>query len=405
MAKYWIQLMTEGVTLSSFLVLLIVVPVAIATLVLFVELFATVLAKKNFFVASDVARPSIVVLVPAHNESRGLLPTLNDITAQLQRGDRLLVVADNCSDDTADVAEAAGAEVIRRSDPQKTGKGYALDFGLCHLRDSLSEVVVMIDADCRLDPGALSQLALTCSLTGRPAQALYLMTSPEGAMISHRLAEFAWRIKNDLRPHGLAALGMPCQLMGSGMAFPRKVIGVANLASGHLAEDLDLGLQLAAAGHASVFCPTAVVRSEFPSTGQAEQRQRWQHGHLTVLVKRALPSIWVAARSRNWNLLALSLDAAVPPLILLGLLVAGTFAVSCLAGLMGGAIGPLLLSGTVLVFFTAALFIAWTKCGRDLLLAETFGSVVPYIIGKFPIYARAFAADKKWTRTDRSKPT
>ena len=61
-------------------------------------------------------------------------------------------------------------------------------------------------------------------------------------MVSHRIAEFAWRIKNDLRPRGLAALGLPCQLMGSGMAFPREVIGKVNLATGHLAEDLDLGV-------------------------------------------------------------------------------------------------------------------------------------------------------------------
>ncbi len=133
---------------------------------------------------------------------------------------------------------------------QKIGKGYALDFGLRHLRDNLPEVVIVVDADCRLKEGAINQLALTCGLTGRPAQALYLMTAPDGAMISHRVAEFAWRIKNDLRPRGLAALGLPCQLMGSGMAFPRNVIGAVDLATDHLAEDLDLGLRLAFAGYA-----------------------------------------------------------------------------------------------------------------------------------------------------------
>ena len=67
--------------------------------------------------------------------------------------------------------------------------------------------------------------------------------------------------------------------MGSGMAFPREVIGKVNLATGHLAADLDLGLQSAVAGYAPLFCPAAVVRSEFPSTGLAAvaQRQRWEH--------------------------------------------------------------------------------------------------------------------------------
>src|SRR5271155_3397908 len=73
-------------------------------------------------------RQRIAVLVPAHNESRGLLGTLDDIRAQLHSDDRLLVVADNCTDDTAAVAKLAGAEVAERNDPAKIGKGYALDW-------------------------------------------------------------------------------------------------------------------------------------------------------------------------------------------------------------------------------------------------------------------------------------
>jgi cellulose synthase/poly-beta-1,6-N-acetylglucosamine synthase-like glycosyltransferase len=391
----------------SILAIIIVTTLALATSVLFVEVAAAILAKPNSRQAtSDVRRPSIVVLVPAHNESSGLLPTLDDIIAQLHRGDRLLVVADNCNDDTADIAEAAGAEVARRSDVAKIGKGYALDFGLRHLGDNVPEVVVVVDADCGLEEGAISQLALTCSLTGRPAQALYVMTAPAGTMISQRIAEFAWRIKNDLRSRGLAALGLPCQLMGSGMAFPRNVIAAADLATGHLAEDLDLGLQLALAGHAPLFCPTAVVTSEFPSTGEAAalQRERWEHGHLTVLVTRALPYCWAALRDRNWNLLALSLDVAVPPLILLGLLITATFAASCLMGLVGGTIVPLILSAVVLTFFVSSLVLAWRECGRDLLPTDTLVSIIPYIASKLGIYARAFAPNKKWVRTDRTKP-
>src|SRR5450631_1992093 len=66
-------------------------------------------------------RRRIAVLVPAHNESTGLLPTLADLKAQLRAGDRLLVVADNCTDDTASAASAAGAEVITRSDLERIG--------------------------------------------------------------------------------------------------------------------------------------------------------------------------------------------------------------------------------------------------------------------------------------------
>jgi cellulose synthase/poly-beta-1,6-N-acetylglucosamine synthase-like glycosyltransferase len=103
--------------------------------------------------AADVAgllpspRPRLAVLMPAHNESAGIVPAIEAVNEQLQPGDRLLVVADNCSDDTARVAAAAGAQVAERTDPQCRGKGYALDFGVRRLEADPPEVVVIIDAD------------------------------------------------------------------------------------------------------------------------------------------------------------------------------------------------------------------------------------------------------------------
>ena len=68
----------------------------------------------------------MAVLVPAHNESGKILPTLADIRAQLAAGDRLLVVADNCDDDTAPVARSP-AQKSSIARPYRVGKGYALD--------------------------------------------------------------------------------------------------------------------------------------------------------------------------------------------------------------------------------------------------------------------------------------
>src|SRR5690349_9785249 len=59
----------------------------------------------------------VAIVIPAHDESAGLVPTLDDLRPQLNSGDRLIVVADNCSDDTAAIAASAGAEVVQRDDP------------------------------------------------------------------------------------------------------------------------------------------------------------------------------------------------------------------------------------------------------------------------------------------------
>src|SRR5262249_14162789 len=157
-------------------------------------------------------------------EGVALKPTLEDVKQQLEPGDRVVVIADNCTDDTATLARACGAEVIERYDCSRRGKGYALDFGLKHLNFDPPDILIMVDADCRLQDGAIDQLVMFCMAPRRPIQAVYLMMASSEAKADHRLAEFAWRVKNWLRPLGLSALKLPCQLMGTGMAFPWDVI-------------------------------------------------------------------------------------------------------------------------------------------------------------------------------------
>ena len=133
--------------------------VAIPVIVFFLEILAaTILPKRESSILPIHGdRGHTAVLVPAHNEGVGLLPTIRDIKAQLRSGDRLLVVADNCTDDTAAVATAAEAEVVERNDREKVGKGYALDWGIRYLGLNPPETVIIVDADCRLAEGAIDR--------------------------------------------------------------------------------------------------------------------------------------------------------------------------------------------------------------------------------------------------------
>lgn len=384
---------------------LLVVPVA----VFFVEIIAAVaLPQRQFTRRADYnTRRRIAVLVPAHNESTGILTTLEDIQRQLRPGDTLLVVADNCTDDTAAVARAGGATVIERHDPTKIGKGYALDLGLRHLVLDAPEIVIMVDADCKVEAGAIDQLASTSAATGRPVQALHLMSSPSGSLVNHQVAEFAGRVKLWLRPRGLNALGLPCLLMGTGMAFPWDVIRLANLTNGSIVEDLKLGLELSEAGYPPIFCATACVKSEFPSSvrGARIQRKRWEHGHINMILKDVPRLLLLAIARQNLGLLTLTLDLAVPPLSLLGMLLFGVFVVSALSILLGFSSTAFTISTVCLMVFLLAVFLAWLKCGRDVLPAAAVLSIVPYVIGKFGLYGQALSgrAEAQWNRTDRTK--
>ena len=372
-------------------------------LVLFVQIVSALPRRRP---AAPVAglRPRVAVLIPAHDEAAGLPATLRAIFAQLEPDDRVLVVADNCTDDTAAVAHEAGAEVVERRDQVLRGKGYALDFGVRHLAADPPEVVVIVDADCIVLPGALDRVARLSWASVRPVQALYEMRTPPGGSRFARIAEFAWRVKNLARPLGFLRMGLPCQLMGSGMAFPWPCIVRTELASGHIVEDMQMGVDLARAGAAPLFCPDAVVESSFPANraGTDSQRRRWEHGHLGMIATAVPGMLAEGVLKRRPQVLALALDLCVPPLALLVMLVAAVLAAAGLAALAGASSGPLALAILVLTLLVLAVGLAWIRFGRDIVGLSTLVLAVAYALRKVPLYA-GFLVRRQvaWVRSKR----
>ena len=393
----------------SYLLLALAVLLAIPVTVLLIEILAALsLPQRQLLLnLANETRQRVTVLVPAHNESAGILPTLEDIKIQMLAGDRLLVIADNCIDDTAAVAKATGAEVIERNDAKKRGKGHALDYGLKHVSLDPPAIVMIIDADCRLKSGAIDHLAKMCAKTKRPVQALDLMIAPKELSINFRVAEFAWRVKNWVRPLGLATLNLPCQLMGTGMAIPWSLIRSVNLASGSIVEDLKLGFDLALSGNPPLFCPSATVISYFPSSvdGAKTQRNRWEQGHIDLILTSVPRYIYHAVAKGNLGLLALALDLAVPPLSLLAILLAALFFVNLFAALFGFSSAALVITAICCVAFIIAMFASWLAYGRDILEPSSLISIASYIFAKLPLYRRSLSGrpTQSWTRTDRKK--
>lgn len=347
--------------------------------------------------------PSYAVLMPAHNEAGTLAGPVGAVLKQLSPGGRLLVVADNCSDATAAEARALGAEVVERESPVR-GKGHALAFGVAHLAADPPQVVLVIDADCIPAAGALDLLAATAFDLQRPVQALNLMLAPAGSSLRVRMAAFAWAVHNQVRPFGMHRLGLPCQLMGTGMGFPWSAVAGNAFASGHLAEDQQLGLKLASAGQPPRMCPGALVESWFPQEAAAleGQRKRWEHGHLS-LVKDSLPLLWRSLRTGNVPALALALDLCIPPLALLALLVVAACGFGAWMASTGGAgVVAAAWAGAALLGFGAAVLLAWRSAGRRWVRLSELASAPVYVLKKIPMYAGfLFKRQKEWVRTSR----
>lgn len=351
------------------------------------------------------AGANVAVVIPAHNEAAGIAATLRCLQAQLSAGDRVLVVADNCDDDTASVARRAGAEVIERSDSVQRGKGFALDFGVRHLGTQPPAVVLIVDADCLLDAGAVDTLVGLCSNTGRPAQALYEMSAPAGAGLRARVSAFAWRVRNRVRPLGWWRVGAPCQLMGTGMAFPWALLRDAPLASGHIAEDVQLGADLALRGQPPLFAPQARVSSVFPDSDEAaaSQRRRWEHGNLSLMFAHGPRLLAAGLRRADARLLALGADLMVPPLALLVQLQVALALLGALALWLGASAWPLMVSVVALTMLALSILAAWRLAGRDMVsLSELLLTAPAYALRKLPMYvAFLWKRQSTWVRAKR----
>ena len=373
--------------------------------VLFVECSAALFPSRRSQWHAMTLRPKVDVLVPAHNEATGIGVTLKTLLPQLTPQDRLVVIADNCDDETAAVARAIGATVIERQEPDRRGKGYALDYGLRFIAQNPPEVVVVVDADCVVHPGTIDRISRLAAAVARPVQATYILTQSANTGLKDAVSALAFMVKNLVRPRGLDRLGLPCLLTGTGMALPWSVISEVSLASGNIVEDMHLSLELAMAGHAPVFCSDAKVTGLLPQQKQAvkSQRTRWEHGHLQTLLTQVPQLVIASIRQQRFDLLAIALDLCVPPLSLLVII----WAVAMGGTLVAGAKMGFPLWTTVLLAIEGLLILssvigAWAKFGRATLPVLTLLAVPFYLLWKIPLYfAFLVQPQTKWIRTER----
>ncbi|MBW8910472.1 MAG: glycosyltransferase [Sphingomonas sp.] len=331
--------------------------------------------------------PRIAVIVPAYDEEAGIAATVSALRADLPPGGRLLVVADNCSDATATQAWHAGAEAIERHDPGARGKGHALAFARDHLAADPPDVAIVIDADCRISAGGVSRLSDVALGYGAPIQAAYLLKPRLDAGPMVQLSGFAFLVKNLIRQRGLARIGAPALLTGSGMALPWTIFAAAPLATDDIVEDLALGIALARASHPPRFCADVLIESE-PSSmaGTIEQRRRWEHGFLATARSQALPLLISGQRDLTW----LGLHLLVPPVALL--MAMNVLLLMLLTGiaLSGGPRTPLLITTVLLAINVLLVAGAWLSRGRDQVQAATLLRAPLYILWKLPIYLTSF---------------
>jgi cellulose synthase/poly-beta-1,6-N-acetylglucosamine synthase-like glycosyltransferase len=390
----------------TYIFVFIAIIILIPCLLLLAEcLGATIISRSS--VESDLnnSPEKIAVLIPAHNESEVIEETLRSIQPQLKAKDFLVVVADNCTDNTAQIVQNQGVKVLERCDSERRGKGYALAYGIEFLKTINPDVVIFMDADCEITQGEIANLAAKAMSQNKPIQAKYLMQYPPNPSSKDLISGFAFLVKNWVRPLGLANLNLPCLLTGTGIALPWELINKVSFASGNLVEDMQLGIDLAIAGYAPQFCPLVEVTGKLPQNkaNATQQRTRWEHGHLNTVISQVPQLLKASWQQKRFDLLLLAGEVAIPPLSLL-VLVWLVFYLGIILGTIFNLINVLpfimvTISGLSLFF---AIIASWFKFARDILPFYILLKVLMYLLWKIPIYLKFLLnPQKQWIKTSR----
>jgi cellulose synthase/poly-beta-1,6-N-acetylglucosamine synthase-like glycosyltransferase len=389
----------------TYIIALFLAPFSLLTFCFAVEVFAG-LRPSHAPPQSSAPLPGAVIIVPAHNEESILEARLLNLKESAGAA-RILVVADNCTDSTAEIGRRVGVQVIERFDETRRGKGFALDFARMHLAPSPPDVVIVIDADCETDARSVERLIACCASTASPCQATNLQAVAPDRSPAVQLSTFAFFIKNVIRQRALQRLAGRAHLLGTGMALPWPIFAQSELATANIVEDLKLGQELAEAGHAPTFVEDATVWSNAETEGNTlSQRGRWEGGFLQNALQSGPAMLGRSLVKGDRRGLWMAINVVIPPFALLILLDLGALLLgAAFAQLIGARPWPLFLLGIPLLLAAFALGLAWRAGGSRFVSLSGLVRAPLYLAWKLPMYLNFVlrGAPREWTRTGREK--
>jgi cellulose synthase/poly-beta-1,6-N-acetylglucosamine synthase-like glycosyltransferase len=386
--------------MNNILFVLLAVVLIAATLPLVLELLivtsALFLPRRNPRGSKSQQVGRLTVVVPAHNEELLIARCVASLRASANEAARILVIAHNCTDATAQEAEAAGAEVLVYSDPTAKGKGHALRYGLKQAIGDGADAVLIVDADSTVSANLIPAVRQALSEGSDVVQCRYEMRSVTDKTNS-ALASLAFRGFTFIRPMGRDRLGLSAGILGNGFAISSRTLNEVPYDAFSVVEDLEYHLHLLAAGRRVRFLEYAVVSAELPvsRTGETSQRSRWEGGRIRVARMWVLPMLKQILRGR--------LSMIEPMLDLAGLPLA--FGVSALIATCLVPIDAVRMYGAAALAIVAVhvLMAAWA--GPHFFKTLRLLAMAPlYILWKFrlvPKLLRASQAEAAWIRTSR----
>jgi cellulose synthase/poly-beta-1,6-N-acetylglucosamine synthase-like glycosyltransferase len=370
----------------------------------------TCLSGRGIAPASAARKLFFDVIVPAHNEAEGIGHTISNLR-QLDWPAgrfRVVVIADNCTDETARVAREAGATVIERHDPLHRGKGYALAHIFRWSREArMADAVVVVDADSKASANLLESFAARIELGSHALQAHYGVLNASASWRT-RLMAIALGSIHKLRSRARERLGVSCGIRGNGWCVTHELLDQIPYQAYSLTEDVEFGVDLGLAGHRVAYCDEAHVNGEMVTTESAarSQRQRWEGGRFRLICSRVPILLRRAVIGGSLVCLDLALDLLILPLsyIVLSVVAMSVFAIALL--LLSRSAFHLALLGVAIVDCAAlAAYVCrgWVLSGIGMKGFWDLLRVPGFILWKLVLLVSG-PKTTTWIRTRREKP-
>ncbi len=247
------------------------------------------------------------VLIPAHNEEMVIEPLLESL--ENQDYPRTLydvyVIADNCTDDTARRARAAGVKVMERFSDHKRGKGHALRYGLRRLgmldpsKGNQYDAVAVFDADNLVDSGFLKVMNNRLAAGEHLIQSFLDSKNPTDSWIASGYSLMFW-LNCRFMMLSRYNLGFSAAFMGTGMCISTQALADVGWNVETLTEDLEYSAQAMLHGYPTRYAHETRVYDEKPLTFTASVRQRlrWARGQFHVAFLYLIPLVRSGLRKR-----------------------------------------------------------------------------------------------------------
>lgn len=243
-----------------------------------------------------VSRKTLTIVVPAHNEENGLGETLESFLNQTVLADRIVVVADNCTDRTVEVALSyPGVECLVTPKGIGGSKAKAQNYGLSFVD---TDLVLPVDADTTLDPDYIEHLKPVFEDPKVTIAAGCVLTKESGTVWEKgRTIEYLYGFTFH-RPvqHSVSA---PVVCSGCCSVFATKTLqDFGGFPERTIVEDMDYTWSQQIAGNTAVYVPQAVARAADPKTLKYMRVQMWRW--MAGFFQNVRMHFWELLRFKKW---------------------------------------------------------------------------------------------------------